>query len=72
MTTALVVVDVQQDYFPGGAFPLVAPEEAAQAAGRVLAAAREAGLVVVHVQHHSVDETPFLRPGPPAAPSTRR
>lgn len=65
MTTALVVVDVQQDYFPGGAFPLVGPEEAAQAAGRVLAAAREAGLVVVHVQHHSVDGTPFLRPDTP-------
>lgn len=65
MTTALVVVDVQQDYFPGGAFPLVGPEEAAQAAGRVLSAAREAGLVVVHVQHHSVDGTPFLRPDTP-------
>ncbi|MEZ0166094.1 cysteine hydrolase family protein [Kineococcus sp. LSe6-4] len=67
MTSALVVIDVQQDYFPGGAFPLVGPEEAARAAGRVLAAAREAGLVVVHVQHHSLGDVPFLRPGTPGA-----
>jgi hypothetical protein len=32
MTRALVILDSQQDYFPGGAHPLVGPNEAADAA----------------------------------------
>ncbi|PRY14631.1 cysteine hydrolase family protein [Kineococcus rhizosphaerae] len=63
MARALLVIDIQLDYFPGGAYPLVAPEAAATAAGRVLEAARSEGWLVVHVQHHSVDGTPFLVPG---------
>jgi nicotinamidase-related amidase len=64
MPRALVIVDIQNDYFPGGAYPLVGPEDAADAARRVLDAARERGEAVVHVQHVWDDaEATFMRPG---------
>jgi nicotinamidase-related amidase len=64
MTRALVVIDIQRDYFPGGAFPLVAPEAAAANAARVLAAFREAGQPVVHLQHiWDAPDALFMRPG---------
>ncbi len=36
MMDAMVLVDIQRGYFPAGARPLVGPEAAADAAGRVL------------------------------------
>jgi nicotinamidase-related amidase len=36
MTRGLLIIDIQRDYFPGGACPLVEPEAAAAAARRVL------------------------------------
>ncbi|SDS05296.1 Nicotinamidase-related amidase [Nocardioides scoriae] len=66
MPTTLLIVDVQNDYFPGGAFPLVAPDEAAQRASEVLARFRGAGLPVVHVQHViEGPDAPFFVPGTP-------
>ena len=38
MTRGLLIIDIQNDYFPGGAYPLVAPEAAAAATARVLEA----------------------------------
>lgn len=49
--TALLVIDIQEFYFPGGGVPLVGPEAAARQAGLLLAAFRTAGQPVVHVQH---------------------
>lgn len=49
--TALVIIDIQEFYFPGGALPLVAPEAASANAGRLLARFRAAGLPVFHVGH---------------------
>ncbi len=66
MTTALLIIDIQDDYFPGGAFPLVGPEEAAARAADVLGRFRAAGRPVVHVQHVWDDpEADFFRPGTP-------
>jgi len=66
MTRALLLVDIQLDYFPGGAFPLVAPEAAASAARRVLDAFREAGDRVVHVFHVAAEaDATFFVPGTP-------
>lgn len=64
---ALVLVDIQQDYFPGGAMPLVDPEPAAEAASSVLEAFRAAGEPVVHVQHHGAAEAGFLVKDSPGA-----
>jgi nicotinamidase-related amidase len=53
MTQALVIIDIQNDYFPGGAMPLEGSPEAAAQAAKLLAAFRGRGLPVVHVQHLS-------------------
>ena len=66
MTRALLIIDIQRDYFPGGRHPLVGPEAAAANAGRVLSAFREAGEPVVHVQHAwDAPDAAYLAPGTP-------
>jgi nicotinamidase-related amidase len=60
----LLIIDIQNDYFPGGAFPLVEPERAAAAAADLLAGFRAAGDPVVHLQHAwDEPEATFMRPG---------
>jgi len=65
MARALVIVDIQNDYFPGGAYPLHEPEAAAAAARDVLERFRKAGEPVFHVQHVSDADAAFMRPGTP-------
>jgi nicotinamidase-related amidase len=67
MTRALVIVDIQRDYFPGGNMPLHEPEAAAAKAGRVLEAFRAAGEPVIHIQHLSPAGAGFLEEGTPGA-----
>jgi nicotinamidase-related amidase len=55
MKTALLVIDIQKDYFPGGKHPLVNPLEAAQKAYMILQCFRESGNPHVHIQHISVE-----------------
>ena len=47
--SALLLIDIQDFYFPGGQAPLVNPEAAADNAAKILAAFRAAGKPVVHV-----------------------
>lgn len=54
MKSALVLIDIQNDYFPGGAMELVGATEAGARAGELLAAARKAGAPIFHVQHLAV------------------
>jgi nicotinamidase-related amidase len=51
--TALLIIDIQDFYFPGGRSELVAPEKAADNAALLLANFREKGLTVVHIRHNS-------------------
>ena len=53
MRTALIIIDVQKDYFPGGKHPLVNPLEAAKNAYMLLQCFREHGGHHVHIQHIS-------------------
>jgi nicotinamidase-related amidase len=56
MNTALLVIDIQNDYFPGGKFPLVDPGEAAKKAYALLQCFREHGSGHhVHIQHISLE-----------------
>lgn len=63
MKTALLVIDIQKDYFPDGKFPLVNPEAAAKKAYELLQCFREHNGHHVHVQHISLepDATFFIR-----------
>jgi len=63
--TALVLIDFQNDYFPGGAVELHEPEQAADNARLLLAACRDRGVACIHVQHEMPPErgVPFLLPG---------
>jgi nicotinamidase-related amidase len=61
---ALVLIDIQNDYFPGGRWALSGIESAADNAARLLTAARAAGDLVVHVRHEfATADAPFFAPG---------
>lgn len=53
MNPALVLVDIQQDYFPAGRMEVVGAVEASRAAKKLLGHFREKNLPIVHVQHIS-------------------
>lgn len=53
MTPALLLVDIQNDYFPGGAMELAGSPEAAVQAANLLRTFRSRDLPAVHVQHVS-------------------
>jgi nicotinamidase-related amidase len=53
-STALLIIDIQNDYFPGGAMELVGASEAAAQAGKLLAAFRAKSMPVIHIQHLSI------------------
>ena len=64
MKQALVVVDIQNDYFPGGRIPLFDMETAAANAKRILELFRARNLPIFHIQHISNREgAAFFLPG---------
>lgn len=62
MCKALLLVDIQNDYFAGGKNELVEPENALKSAVEILTVFRTLGLPVIHIQHISLrkDATFFL------------
>ena len=55
MKTALLIIDIQKDYFEGGKYPLVNPLEAAKNAYLLLQCFREHDGHHVHIQHISLE-----------------
>jgi nicotinamidase-related amidase len=53
MSPALLIIDIQNDYFPGGTMELVGSPAAGARAGELLAAFRRNQLPVAHIQHLS-------------------
>ena len=63
MKSALILVDIQNDYFPGGAMELVGMNQAAAQAQELLAACRKARRPIFHVQHLALGPgATFFRP----------
>ena len=66
MKTALLLVDIQKEYFPGGAMPLEGAAEATCQAKKLLGHFRDNHLPAVFIQHVSLDlEATSFRPGSP-------
>lgn len=64
MKTALIIIDLQNDYFPGGSNPLPGAEDAARNANLLLNDFRTKGLPVIHIQHIATRPTAtFFLPG---------
>jgi len=64
MKTALLIVDIQNDYFPGGKNELANPLEAAKKAYQLLQCFREHKQPTVHIQHIAArPEATFFLPG---------
>jgi nicotinamidase-related amidase len=59
MKSALILIDIQNDYFPGGAMELAGMNQAAARAQELLTVFRKTRRPIFHVQH--------LAPGPGAA-----
>jgi nicotinamidase-related amidase len=53
MSQALLIIDIQNDYFPGGAMELVESPAAGTQAGKLLHAFRQKARPVIHIQHVS-------------------
>jgi nicotinamidase-related amidase len=66
MNSALLIIDLQNDYFPGGCLELVGIEPAAQRAQELLWAFRQSGQPIFHVQHMALGpDATFFRPDTP-------
>jgi len=64
MKTALLLIDIQKDYFSGGKMELVNPLEAGQKAYQLLQCFREHGGLHIHIQHESIRPgATFFLPG---------
>ncbi|MBB6522514.1 cysteine hydrolase family protein [Pseudoteredinibacter isoporae] len=61
---ALIVIDIQNDYFPGGAWELHDMDVAVKNAAAILEATRHEQGLVIHIRHEFLNENPpFFAPG---------
>jgi nicotinamidase-related amidase len=64
MKNALILVDIQNDYFTDGLWPVENMNKVAKAAGDILAKTRANQDLVIHIRHEALsDAAPFFRPG---------
>jgi nicotinamidase-related amidase len=68
MSSALIIVDIQNDYFPGGRMTLHEIDRAAANAAKLLEHFRKTGQKMFHIQHTWEDASaPFFVAGTPGA-----
>lgn len=68
MTKALLVIDLQNDYFPGGKFPLWNTEVVLQNIEQAIGRANTQSIPVIHIQHVAKQGmAPFFNEGTPGA-----
>ncbi len=61
---ALLCIDIQNDYFPGGTMELEGAEVAARKAGTLLDHSRDRDIPIIHIAHESTREgATFFLPG---------
>lgn len=63
MSKALLVIDEQNDYFPGGKFPLWNTEVTLDNTVKAIEKAKAAGIPVVIIQHVAQGPSPFFNEG---------
>ncbi|SHK09325.1 cysteine hydrolase family protein [Chryseobacterium polytrichastri] len=67
-STALLIIDVQNDYFPGGAMELVGANEAGEKTKLLLEYYRKNNLPIIHIQHIATNAgATFFLPNTPGA-----
>lgn len=62
---ALIVIDIQNDYFPEGRFALWEPDSTLERIEAAIGRARERKIPVILVQHIGSDTAPFFASGTP-------
>ena len=62
--TALILIDFQNDYFPGGVMVVDQPDQAVARAAKLLSVFRKQNLPIIHIQHENINpELSFMLPG---------
>ena len=72
MKEALLVIDVQNDYFPGGTNELVHPYEAEKKIQELIADSRANGRPVIYIQHFNPPDESFFLEGTKGAEISER
>lgn len=57
MSKALIIIDIQNDYFKNGKMELVGSEEASENAKLILEKFRNENLTLIHIQHIAISKT---------------
>jgi nicotinamidase-related amidase len=66
MARGLILVDIQNEYFPGGRMELTGIEQASAKAGEMLALFRDRGWPTFHIRHLATQpDAPLFTPGTP-------
>lgn len=62
MKKALLIIDVQNDYFKNGKYPLYKPEQALEKVKRLVECFRKQNLPIIYIQHVSSKQSGFFVP----------
>jgi nicotinamidase-related amidase len=65
--TALIIIDIQNDYFPGGNKEVFESDKAAIKARDLLTAFRKQNLNLIHIRHEATGNSTYFLPNTPGA-----